>query len=80
MILCLGGANILQEVGKLKYDNLTVALSQPYVEGEQAKLEDIRAFLSFNNFENTRRQDYYNREFGLVLEDMHDENVLSKGQ
>ena len=25
-----------------------------------------------------KRQDYYNSEFGLVLEDMHDENVISK--
>jgi len=29
-------------------------------------------------FENTRRQDYYNKEFGLELEDMHDENVIVK--
>ncbi len=27
----------------------------------------------------TKRQDYYNQEFGLVLEDMHDENVIAKG-
>lgn len=25
------------------------------------------------------RQDYYNGELGLVLEDMHDENVIAKG-
>jgi hypothetical protein len=34
--------------------------------------------LSFNGFENTKRQDYYNKEFGLVLEDMHDENVIAR--
>jgi len=33
--------------------------------------------VAFNGFENTRRQDYYNKEFGLVLEDMHDENVIA---
>jgi hypothetical protein len=53
-------------------------LSQPFLEGEQAKLESIKTFLSFNGFENTKRQDYYNREFGLVLEDMHDENVIAR--
>ena len=39
-------------------------------------MNEIKAFLEFNGFENTRRQDYENRELGLILEDMHDENVL----
>ena len=58
--------------------SLNAVLQQPFIEGEQAKLDDIKEFLSFNGFENTRRQDYFNREFGLVLEDMHDENVISR--
>ena len=57
---------------------LNAALSQPFIEGEQAKLENIKDLLSFNGFENTKRQDYYNKEFGLVLEDMHDENVIAR--
>jgi len=57
---------------------LQAALKQPFVEGGQASLLDIKELLSFNGFENTRRQDYYNKEFGLVLEDMHDENVISR--
>jgi hypothetical protein len=57
---------------------LNVVLSQPFIEGEQAKLGNIKDLLSFNGFENTRRQDYYNKEFGLVLEDMHDENVIAR--
>jgi hypothetical protein len=66
-------------LGFLESDgNLTVVLSQPFIEGEQAKLESIKAFLSFNGFENTKRQDYYNREFGLMLEDMHDENIIAR--
>jgi hypothetical protein len=48
------------------------------VEGDQASLHHIEGFLNFNGFEKTRRQDYYNSEFGLALEDMHDENVLAK--
>ena len=32
--------------------------------------------LDFNGFENTRRNDYFHKELGLILEDMHDENVL----
>jgi hypothetical protein len=57
---------------------LNAVLEQPFIEGEQATLDDIKEFLSFNGFENTKRQDYYNGEFGLVLEDMHDENVIAK--
>jgi hypothetical protein len=58
--------------------NLCAVLRQPFVEGQQAKLEDIKALLTFNEFTNTKRQDYLNKEFGLVLEDMHDENVISR--
>jgi hypothetical protein len=43
---------------------------------DQVELDDIREFLSFNGFENYRRNDYVHRELGLILEDMHDENVL----
>ena len=41
-------------------------------------MTDIKEILTFNGFENTKRQDYYNKEFGLVLEDMHDENVIAR--
>jgi hypothetical protein len=41
-------------------------------------LENIKDLLSFNGFENIKRQDYYDKEFGLVLEDMHDENVIAR--
>jgi len=66
-------------IGFIESDGiLNVALHQPFIEGGQAGLSDIKELLLFNGFENTRRQDYYNKEFGLVLEDMHDENVISK--
>jgi hypothetical protein len=58
--------------------SLPAILQQPFIEGEQARLKDIRELLSYNGFEYTKRQDYYNSEFGLILEDMHDENVISK--
>lgn len=53
-------------------------MQQPFIEGEQAGLDDIKELLSYNGFENTKRQDYYNSEYGLVMEDMHDENVIAK--
>ncbi len=32
--------------------------------------------MAFNGFVNTRRNDYLHTELGLILEDMHDENVI----
>ena len=45
---------------------------------EQADFTDIKEHLSFNGFAHTKRQDYFNTEFGLILEDMHDENVIAR--
>lgn len=59
-------------------DRFCAVVQQPFVEGEQASLEHIEEFLAFNGFVKVRRQDYYNNEFRLVLEDMHDENVIAK--
>ena len=56
---------------------LYAALEQPFVVADgQAQLEDIKRFLEINGFDNTRRNDYINKRLGLILEDMHDENVL----
>lgn len=35
-------------------------------------------FLARNGFENTKNHDFYNPELGIILEDLHDENVLTK--
>ena len=34
-------------------------------------------FLENNGFVNTRNHDYYNPQLGIILEDLHDENVLT---
>jgi hypothetical protein len=57
---------------------LFAVIRQQFVEGGQAVLEHIEEFLNFNGFNKIRRQDYYNNELGLSLEDMHDENVIAK--
>lgn len=65
-------------LGFTKYEGLLYAvLRQPFVLSDAlADLADIKKFLEFNEFENTRRNDYIHRGLGLILEDMHDENVL----
>ena len=61
-------------------EKLFAVVQQPFVEGDQASLDHIEGFLKFNGFTKVRRQDYYNSELKLALEDMHDENVISKGE
>lgn len=31
-----------------------------------------------NDFQNTRNNDYMNNKLGVILEDLHDENVLTQ--
>lgn len=58
---------------------LHVMLQQPFISSDAtADLDAIKELLTFNGFRSTRRQDYINEEYGLILEDMHDENVILK--
>lgn len=40
-------------------------------------LSDVKVFLTENGFENSRIHDYYHPELGIILEDLHDEDVLT---
>jgi hypothetical protein len=41
-------------------------------------LNRVNEFLIANGFINKKNNDFYHLELGLVLEDLHDENVLTK--
>ena len=41
-------------------------------------LTKVKAFLEANGFKNNRNNDYINKDLGIILEDLHDENVLTK--
>lgn len=57
---------------------LYVVLEQTFIEADAlTNLEDLKLFLEENGFVNIRRNDYYSKELSLILEDMHDENVLT---
>ena len=47
---------------------------------EPTDLNSVKLFLEFNGFCNTRNNDYFNAELGVIFEDLHDENVLSRNQ
>lgn len=57
--------------------SLYAVLKQPFITADtQVDLNDVKKLLTFNGFENNRRNDYIHKELGLIVEDMHDENVL----
>ncbi len=56
---------------------LFAVLKQDYIIADElTDLTVVKKLLEFNGFKNTRRNDYYNEELGLILEDIHDENVI----
>jgi hypothetical protein len=63
-------------------DNIIYALvEQNYIESNQpTDLEKVRLFLSKNGFQNIRNNDYLHPILGIILEDLHDENVLTNNE
>ena len=48
-----------------------------YESTQATNLTEVKAFLQDNGFNNTRNNDYFHPELGVILEDLHDENVLT---
>jgi hypothetical protein len=66
-------------VGFIKNNDVLYAVvKQNYVSiTSNTDLQQVKAFLALNGFENNRNNDYFNPELGIILEDLHDENVLT---
>jgi len=64
------------------YNHLDVTyavVEQPFVKStEKTDLHIVKKFLENNGFRNTRNHDYFNEELSLILEDLHDENVITQ--
>lgn len=67
-------------LGFYKMDkNLYAVVEQPYVKAtDKTDLDKVRTFLENNGFTNIRNNDYQNDYLGIILEDLHDENVLTQ--
>lgn len=62
-------------------DNNTIyaIVQQAFVKADTVtNLLRVKEFLAKNGFENTKNHDYYNPKLGIILEDLHDENVLTE--
>ncbi|MDO5655572.1 MAG: hypothetical protein Q4G27_05480 [Flavobacteriaceae bacterium] len=61
--------------GKILY----AVVKQAFVRADSlTDLENVKTFLESNGFVNTKNHDYFQPDLGIVLEDLHDENVLSQ--
>ena len=67
-------------IGFTKQDDILFAIvEQAYVTfTDPTDLEQVKTFLLHNGFKNTRNNDYLNEDLGIILEDLHDENVLTR--
>jgi hypothetical protein len=72
-------ATAYELIGLCKDDTqLLVLVKQPYViTTEPTDLALIRLFLESNGFSLQRNNDYKHQTLGIILEDLHDENVLT---
>ncbi len=59
-------------------EKLYAVVKQHLVESTSStNLDDVKRYLENNGFSNKRNNDYYSTELGIILEDLHDENVLT---
>ena len=62
----------------LEREILHAVVKQPFIEITAATDPLlVREFLLSNGFQNKKNNDYYNSEAGVILEDLHDETVLT---
>jgi hypothetical protein len=62
-------------------ETLYAVVQQNYVSmTSSTDLLNVKTFLTLNGFENNRNNDYINHDLGIILEDLHDENVLTQNE
>ena len=60
-------------------DILFAFLEQNFIiSNEDVDLTEVETLLAYNGFEKIKQNDFYNKEIGLDLEDIHDENVIKQ--
>ena len=60
-------------------ETLYAVVEQAFVKAnENTELDLVKQFMANNGFQNTKNNDYFNPTLGIILEDLHDENVLTQ--
>lgn len=64
---------------KKSHQIIYAVVSQHFVTATEKKNnENVIEFMKANGFINTKNHDYYNEALGIILEDLHDQNVLTQ--
>jgi len=69
-------------LGFFENENIVYAVVEQNFVKATAKtdLHFVEQFMNSNGFQKIRNNDYYNSELGIILEDLHDENVLTSNE
>lgn len=60
-------------------NTLCAVVKQAFVRStESTNLDNVKEFLAANGFINKKLNDYYHPGLGIILEDLHDQNVLTE--
>ncbi len=60
-------------------ETIYAVVKQPFVTiSDITDINEVKKFMANNGFKNTKNNDYYNPNLGVIIEDLHDENVLTK--
>lgn len=63
----------------LENEVIYAVVRQAFVKAtEKTDLSNVNYFMGENGFMNTKNNDYFNPKLGIILEDLHDENVLTE--
>jgi len=63
----------------LKNDVLYACVKQRFIKTDEVtNINAVKSFMVQNGFTNKRNNDYINKYTGIIIEDLHDENVLTK--
>lgn len=64
---------------KLSNEKLYAVVKQDFISTDEiTDTNTVKSFLEYNDFRNIRNNDYFNKKLGVIFEDLHDENVLTK--
>ena len=68
-----------QLIGFYELENsLYAVVGQTFIESNcDTQLETVKSFLASKGFINKKNNDYFHPGLGIILEDLHDENVLT---
>lgn len=58
-------------------DRFAAIIKQPFIQADRgANFDEVASDMALRGFRHLKRNDFYNPHLGLIVEDLHDENVF----